>query len=444
MNVKSILLMMLMTTSLLWANIEITGVVTDEIGNPLEGVSVYLKSSSDMSLSDVTDAIGGYAIVGTGVLSQSVVGDRSLSLSKNNLFMTLHQDTDLLIELFGFNGKMVAELYHQHVKAGYTNISLDVGTLASGMYLLSISKNGFRQAYKQRIIDGEFTDTYGATVHATIGNTVRSRSLDTLVCDGAGYERYEMPITSYKGEHNIRMKVEGSILPDSFTKNVLFEELTGLWCGYCPHGAKKIKEKTEALGDRFIGIAIHVGDALEIPDGKKLSERYGGSGYPSCVVDRGAPMHPNSSDNQISSALNAKTSCGLSIDATKSGEVTVTAGFLKTISDDVRLTVYLLENKITNSGDYKQKDYDGVLWPGYTNDHSLADVLTEDYLGDQINADEGTTTTRTFHYDLNGTVNQISENCTIVAFLHIVGSSSSADQVLNALEVYLGEEKGFQ
>lgn len=435
--------LLLMIVSMVLAEIQITGVVKDEAGSPIENVTVYLKSSVDKTLSDKTDASGEYAIVETPVLMESSANMHQYIVKDGQLSFQCSEKTALKIELFSLNGKRIATLVDREFKAGLFDVPLETSEVSSGVYLLVVTNNGMVHTYRQALLQGGFSGIGSQVTAGTISNT-RSRPLDTLVFEGENYYKIEVPITQYILQHDQVLKKKGDELPDSFTKNVIFEEFTGLWCGYCPYGAKKIKDKTEQYGDRFIGVAIHINDILEIPDGKSLVQRYGGSGYPSCVVDRGAPVHPNSSDGNISTAMNNTASCGLAIDATKSGEVTITAGFLETISDDVRLTVYLLENKIANSGDYVQKDYDNVLWSGYTNDHSLTAVLSENYLGDQINADEGTTTTKTFTYDLSGTVNNNADNCAIVALLHIVGASSGDDQVLNALEVHVGEKKEFQ
>lgn len=445
MKCKSLFLTVLILTSFVLAGVNLSGLVTDTDGNPLEGISVYLKSSTDMSLSDVTNENGEYAIVETGILVPSVGAQEQFSIAGNRLSLHYAVPTDLSVDLYATNGKRVARLFKGRMTSGVSTVDLNVSQVASGIYFLVFTENGLTRSIKQRIFDGDLAGIGHMQAELVFDAKSRNTVIDTLVFKGEGYKTVELPIVTYEKTYNQSLTDENVIvLPDSFTKNVLFEELTGLWCGYCPLGALKIKNNMEQYGDRFIGVAIHAGDVLEIPAGKKLAERYGGSGYPSCVVDRGAPIHPNSSDGQVSSALNSTASCGLAIDATQSGEVTITAGFLETISDDVRLTVYLLENKIPNSGDYKQKDYDGVIWSGYTNDHSLTAVLTSDVFGDPINADAGTTTTRTFTYDLSGTVQNKAENCTIVALLHITGASASGDTVLNALEVHVGEKKDFQ
>jgi len=76
-------------------------------------------------------------------------------------------------------------------------------------------------------------------------------------------------------------------------KRTVMEELTGTWCPNCPRGMVGLHVLEELFGDRFVGIAIHGGDASEpmrLPnyDGSSvvrgISQRMGGR--PSCSIDR--------------------------------------------------------------------------------------------------------------------------------------------------------------
>ena len=65
-------------------------------------------------------------------------------------------------------------------------------------------------------------------------------------------------------------------------RNVVMEEATGTWCGWCIRGFVAMKQTKEQFGDRFIGIAVHSGDVMDIGSYYNL----GLSSYPSCLIDR--------------------------------------------------------------------------------------------------------------------------------------------------------------
>lgn len=84
-----------------------------------------------------------------------------------------------------------------------------------------------------------------------------------------GNFRYTLKITKINGEDENKSdsEINGYILclSDGFEKNVVVEEATGLWCGYCPigiAGMEYIKENYSEYG--VIGVALHGGDAMDV------------------------------------------------------------------------------------------------------------------------------------------------------------------------------------
>lgn len=47
-------------------------------------------------------------------------------------------------------------------------------------------------------------------------------------------------------------------------KRVVVEEATGMWCGYCPQGIVAMETLQEHYPEEFIGVAVHVNDAMEV------------------------------------------------------------------------------------------------------------------------------------------------------------------------------------
>jgi len=69
-------------------------------------------------------------------------------------------------------------------------------------------------------------------------------------------------------------------------KNVLLEQHTGAWCGWCVDGTVVMDEILELYGDQVTGVKIHGGDDMEIPEQSVIGRALGLSGYPSGTIDR--------------------------------------------------------------------------------------------------------------------------------------------------------------
>lgn len=79
--------------------------------------------------------------------------------------------------------------------------------------------------------------------------------------------------------------VQANVVPLLFEPRqaTVFEEGTGMWCGYCPTGIVAMNRLKEKYPNEFIGIAIHYNDALEVPG---YSDVINFSGFPSAWVNR--------------------------------------------------------------------------------------------------------------------------------------------------------------
>jgi len=72
---------------------------------------------------------------------------------------------------------------------------------------------------------------------------------------------------------------------NGYQRNIVLEEGTGTWCGYCPRGIVMCEYIREKYADRLFPIAVHSGDLMEIPE-------YNGflydfiSSYPTVVANR--------------------------------------------------------------------------------------------------------------------------------------------------------------
>lgn len=71
-----------------------------------------------------------------------------------------------------------------------------------------------------------------------------------------------------------------------FARNVVVEEGTGTWCGYCPMGIVALRQLAEKYDDgSFIPVAIHYDDEMEVRSYMDIAKKYFNS-YPSALVNR--------------------------------------------------------------------------------------------------------------------------------------------------------------
>lgn len=79
-----------------------------------------------------------------------------------------------------------------------------------------------------------------------------------------------------------------------FTPNVVIEEFTGTWCGYCPLGYTTMEEIHEKYTDgTLIPVCIHADDAMESDTYIKVNDLYNNAGFPNSIINRNAAYENN-------------------------------------------------------------------------------------------------------------------------------------------------------
>ena len=72
-----------------------------------------------------------------------------------------------------------------------------------------------------------------------------------------------------------------------YKRNVVVEEFTGTWCGWCPLGIVGMNYMEEKYGkDGFIGIGVHFGDEMQVDSYMEFVNRVTGSTAPAAFLDR--------------------------------------------------------------------------------------------------------------------------------------------------------------
>lgn len=241
--------------------------------------------------------------------------------------------------------------------------------------------------------------------------------------------------------------------PASFQKNVLIEDYTGTWCGYCPrvsYGIELVKAET----DKAVVVAIHRQDEYNF-NAQALESLIGLTGYPTAMLNRtiswGYP-EPNNI-GQVINLTNGSSDLGLSInptitDNTMNIQIEVKFGIDYSLAE-LALVVYVLEDDLFSDQDNYTEYYGGAsVLTDFEHDHVLRASLT-DLLGDPIpqssmTADNIFTQTITTNIPSNVTN---SDNLSIVAI--VVNSSGngtpgSSNQAINSRSAYFGDTQTFQ
>jgi thiol-disulfide isomerase/thioredoxin len=243
-------------------------------------------------------------------------------------------------------------------------------------------------------------------------------------------------------------------IPEGFTKKVLLEEFTGEWCVNCPDGASILHGMTEKYPTKLIVAAVHQGDWLQIAQLTQLSTHLGGiAGYPRASINRvPAAGTTNNQDGMVvysrgnwetnvvrlMDAENQKTAkIGLGIESSITNNLLslkVHTGFKTTDARDTRLTVYLVEDSV------QAQSQTGATTNPYFHQHVLRKVLSGP-LGDSIQLNTGNYAFKTYdNIDISA---YKQANLKIIAFINVIGSSSTTHEVINVQGAIAGKSQLF-
>ena len=245
-------------------------------------------------------------------------------------------------------------------------------------------------------------------------------------------------------EDTIPTPDNGIELPMSFTKRVLFEKVSGTWCGYCPRAVQVLREIEESIGeDNVVSVSYQYGDEMESEDGMDVVAALGGvSGYPVIAINRkgNVTMFESTSYAQRKAETDIEdiAECGVMIDAT-ADSIIVYAGFLNDISGDIRVTVAILESGlIYDQSSYLNtttgSDYYGLgsTLKDFEFNHVFRKMLSSEVLGEEVTADKDAITRLAFEGDFSGFD---KSNCSIVAII-----ADADNGVLNTINCDVGEK----
>ena len=156
---------------------------------------------------------------------------------------------------------------------------------------------------------------------------------------------------------------------EGFKRNIVVEEWTGTWCGFCVRGIVGMEYMAKNYSDNFIGIAVHSGnsgqkDPMEVSSYAPFLNKWAIIGFPGCVMNRRVDFDPNKQELEANYLEIAKyqtyaavTEITASHDQANPEELAVSANvkFAAPATDaNYRLAFVIKEN---NCGPYRQSNY---------------------------------------------------------------------------------------
>ena len=185
------------------------------------------------------------------------------------------------------------------------NIPAYVGVNQPFAVSLTLSNDAVRTIDEVEVscsIDGVELDNLTVTLSPaslSSGNTAEV-VVSGLLCENLGNKiPLEITIGSLNGNpdenpSNNTWSATINCIDKVFRQNVVVEEFTGTWCGYCVRGITGMKYMKENYGDDgYIGIGVHGNDAMAITAYQTIINSYSGGSFPSATVNRSITFDPS-------------------------------------------------------------------------------------------------------------------------------------------------------
>ena len=151
-------------------------------------------------------------------------------------------------------------------------------------------------------------------------------------------------------------------------QNVLLEQHTGTWCGWCTDGNVKMDEIIDLYGDRVIGVKFHNGDDMAIPEQKVIANVLGLTGFPTASINRknfggsvflSRSIWKSSCESQMQQKAKAEVDCFYTLDKrTRFVRIQVMANIVEPMNFPLKFNACIVEDNVTGVGDgYDQSNY---------------------------------------------------------------------------------------
>ncbi len=251
-------------------------------------------------------------------------------------------------------------------------------------------------------------------------------------------------------------------------RNVLIEEATGAWCGWCPRGPIVFRDEVHPRYPNTILVALHNGDDMVFEAGNTVIGQYI-SGFPSGMIDRRNPgelgfgISTNSWVQAISLMDIEFTPAELNVynyyyPETAEWKIDIVADFIIDYEADLRLNCFIVEDSVVGSGSgYDQANYYNTMntYPeledignpiiGYPHRHVVREMLggawgAAGVIPKKVKKGERYIFSRTIKMSTRWR----PENVHLVGVLQAYNSNANHRPILNAIEAPLSYATGYE
>ena len=249
------------------------------------------------------------------------------------------------------------------------------------------------------------------------------------------------------------LKAQNLVSTDPYKRNVIIEEYTGVYCGYCPDGHRIANELAAKYQDRLFVLNIHTGgyanDAsidFRTEDGNIIGAKV--NSFPTGNVNRlankavGRDTWSLYVEQQVEQMAECNVAGQVVIDkdarkATVTVEVYYTAN---SVSETNYLNVVMLQDNIIayQNGSYLNPDQ--VVGNQYRHMHAFRDAITPTWGEDIAPTTAGTFITKTYEYDIPAKIGSFDVDIDDIEFVAFVTETKNEDEsttpVLNANKLH--------
>lgn len=294
--------------------------------------------------------------------------------------------------------------------------------------------------------------------------------IDGLVCEIEGMDLpIELTVTKVNGQddENITDNVVSTTISctqEVYARNVVVEEWTGNWCGWCPRGIVGMEYMEDKYGDEgFIGIAVHASSSLgsgtepmECSSYLSLLYKYC-DGFPGCIINRTYSCDPSAGNLESYYLSAVKTPSVAKVDVyanyydddpTKLYMSANTRFALSSENANYKLAFVITENGV---GPYYQTNYyagggSGEMG-GWQSKGSRVSTIYEhvardifDALGLSGSVPSEIVSSKVYTYDFVGSTTNVDDidNCHVIALL----INSKTGEIENAAKTSINHQAG--
>ena len=251
------------------------------------------------------------------------------------------------------------------------------------------------------------------------------------------------------------LKAQNLVSTDPYKRNVIIEEYTGVYCGYCPDGHRIANELSAKFQDRLFVLNIHAGsyatDAsvdFRTEDGNVIFAGSKVSSFPSGNVNRiankavGRDLWNLYVEQQVEQMAECNVAGQVIIDK-ESRKATVTVEVYYTansVSETNYLNVVMLQDNIIAYQSGSHLNPAQVVGGQYRHMHAFRDAITPTWGEDIAPTTAGTFITKTYEYDIPAKIGSFDVDIDDIEFVAFVTETKNEDEsttpVLNANKLH--------